>query len=67
LIVTGFVSDWIHFFRLRSHIAATGKPHPDIQKLADILLQEFLDRGYISNEDVKKLEDEKRKQTDKDD
>lgn len=66
LIVTGFVSDWIHFFRLRSHIAATGKPHPDIQKLADILLQEFLNRGYITNEDVKKLEDEKRKQTDKD-
>lgn len=67
IIMTGFVDDWLHFFALRSHIAATGKPHPDVQKLADVLLQEFLDRGYITNEDVKKLEDEKRKQTDKND
>ena len=67
IIMTGFVDDWLHFFALRSYIAATGKPHPDIQKLADELLQEFLDRGYITNEDVKKLEDEKRKQTDKND
>ena len=67
IIMTGFVDDWLHFFALRSYIAATGKPHPDIQKLADGLLQEFLNRGYITNEDVKKLEDEKRKQTDKDD
>ena len=54
LIVTGFVSDWIHFFRLRSHIAATGKPHPDIQKLADPLLQEFIDRGYCTYEEIHK-------------
>lgn len=67
IIMTGFVDDWLHFFALRSYIAATGKPHPDIQKLADVLLQEFLNRGYITNEDVKNLEDEKRKQTDKDD
>jgi len=67
IIMTGFVDDWLHFFALRSYIAATGKPHPDIQKLADILLQEFLNRGYITNEDVKNLEDEKRKQTDKND
>jgi len=67
IIMTGFVDDWLHFFALRSYIAATGKPHPDIQKLADELLQEFLDRGYITNEDIKKLEDEKRKQTDKND
>jgi len=52
LIVTGFVSDWIHFFRLRSHIAATGKPHPDIQKLADPLMQEFIDRGYCTYEQI---------------
>lgn len=67
IIMTGFVDDWLHFFALRSYIAATGKPHPDIQKLADELLQEFLNRGYITNEDVEKLEDEKRKQTDKND
>jgi thymidylate synthase (FAD) len=65
IIMTGFVDDWLHFFALRSYIAATGKPHPDIQKLADELLQEFLDRGYITDKDIKKLEDEKRKQTDK--
>lgn len=54
LIVTGFVSDWIHFFRLRSYIAATGKPHPDIQKLADPLMQEFIDRGYCTYEEIHK-------------
>ena len=54
LIVTGFVSDWIHFFRLRSHVAATGKPHPDIQKLADPLMQEFIDRGYCTYEEIYK-------------
>lgn len=53
LIVTGFVSDWIHFFRLRSHIAATGKPHPDIQKLADPLMQEFIDKRYCTYEQIK--------------
>lgn len=67
IIMTGFVDDWLHFFALRSHIAATGKPHPDMQKLADELLQEFINRRYITNEDVEKLEDEKRKQTDKND
>ena len=67
IIMTGFVDDWLHFFALRSYIATTGKPHPDVQKLADELLQEFLNRGYITNEDVKNLEDEKRKQTDKND
>ena len=58
LVVTGFVEDWIHFFRLRSHIAATGKPHPDIQKLADGLMQDFIDRGYCTYEEIlnRKLE-----------
>lgn len=54
LIVTGFVSDWIHFFRLRSHIATTGKPHPDIQKLADSLMQEFIDKKYCTYEQIHK-------------
>ena len=54
LVVTGFVSDWIHFFRLRSHIAATGKPHPDIQRLADSLMQEFIDKGYCTYEEIHK-------------
>lgn len=54
LVVTGFVKDWIHFFELRSHIASTGRPHPDLQLLADQLLAEFLDKNYIQNEDFKK-------------
>lgn len=54
LVVTGFVQDWIHFFRLRSHIAATGKPHPDIQKLTDGLMQDFIDRGYCTYEQIEK-------------
>ena len=53
IIMTGFVEDWIHFFRLRSYIAATGKPHPDIQKLADMLMQDFIDNGYCTYEQIK--------------
>jgi len=54
LVMTGFVSDWIHFFRLRSHIAETGKPHPDIQVLADDLMKEFIDNGYCTYEQINK-------------
>ena len=54
LIMTGFASDWIHFFNLRSYIAMTGKPHPDAQYLTDNLLQEFLDRNYIQYEQLYK-------------
>lgn len=46
LIMTGFVSDWKHFFDLRSK-GATGKPHPDIKILADNLLFQFINKGYI--------------------
>ena len=45
LIHTAFVSDWNHFFRLRSRIAETGKPHPQAQELADSLMDEFIKRG----------------------
>lgn len=48
LIVTGFVSDWKHFFDLRSK-GVTGKPHPDIKILADNLLFEFINREYVKN------------------
>lgn len=48
LVMTGFVSDWQHFFRLRtSIIAETGKPHPDASALADPLYKEFIERGYM--------------------
>lgn len=47
LVMTGFVSDWKHFFRLRSRIAETGKPHPQAQELADPLMDEFVKRGIM--------------------
>lgn len=48
LVMTGFISDWQHFFQLRtSIIAETGKPHPDASALADPLYKEFIRRGYI--------------------
>lgn len=48
LVMTGFVSDWQHFFRLRtSIIAETGKPHPDASALADPLMREFENRNLI--------------------
>lgn len=48
LVMTGFVSDWEHFFLLRtSIIAETGKPHPDASALADPLYKEFINRNYL--------------------
>ena len=37
LVMTGFVSDWKHFFDLRA-IGTTGKPHPDAEILAKPLM-----------------------------
>ena len=49
LYMCGFVSDWEHFFRLRTSILAeTGKPHPDASALADPLYKEFIERGLIN-------------------
>ena len=47
LVMTGFVSDWKHFFSLRSKIAKTGKPHPQAQELADPLMDEFIKKGIM--------------------
>ena len=46
LVMTGFASDWEHFFDLRSK-GITGKPHPDIKVLADILLFQFTENKLI--------------------
>lgn len=47
MVMTGFASDWKHFFDLRTSIfAKTGKPHPDMSALADPLYQEFVNKGY---------------------
>ena len=43
LIMTGFASDWKHFFELRDD----SKAHPDAQKLAKPLHEEFINRKYI--------------------
>lgn len=42
LIMTGFASDWQHFFDLRDDSRA----HPDAQKLAKPLHKEFINRKY---------------------
>lgn len=48
MVMTGFVSDWQHLFRLRtSFLAETGKPHPDMSNLCDPLYKEFVKRGFI--------------------
>lgn len=46
LVHTAFVSDWQHFFDLRSR-GTTGKPHHDAKVLADQLLKMFIDRAFI--------------------
>ena len=46
LIMTGFASDWDHFFSLRN----SSKAHPDAYKLAHDLHNEFITRNYIYGE-----------------
>ena len=43
LIMTGFASDWAHFFELRDD----SKAHPDAYKLAHDLHDEFIKRNYV--------------------
>lgn len=45
LVMTGFISDWEHFFGLRCDKAA----HPQAQELAIPLKEEFIKRGYLKN------------------
>lgn len=48
LVVTGFVSDWNHFFDLRAR-GTTGAPHPQAKELAEPLMKGFIARKYINN------------------
>lgn len=48
LVVTGFTSDWNHFFDLRAR-GITGAPHPQAKELAEPLMKEFIARKYINN------------------
>lgn len=41
IVVTGFESDWYHFFSLRSPKAGAQGAHPDIAKLADELYEKL--------------------------
>lgn len=45
LVMTGFASDWEHFFKLRD----AGSAHPQARELAHPLHMEFLRRGYITD------------------
>lgn len=47
LVMTGFVSDWNHFFDLRAR-GTTGAPHPDAKALAEPLMNEFINNNYIN-------------------
>lgn len=46
LIHTAFESDWKHFFDLRA-LGTTGAPHPSAKELAEPLMNEFKNKGYI--------------------
>lgn len=46
LVMTGFVSDWQHFFDLRAR-GTTGAPHPDAKALAEPLMREFESRNLV--------------------
>lgn len=48
LVVTGFTSDWNHFFDLRAR-GTTGAPHPQAKELAEPLMKEFIARKYINS------------------
>ena len=43
MVMTGFVSDWLHFFALRDAASA----HPQAQELAHSLHETFIQRGLI--------------------
>lgn len=50
LIMTGFASDWKHFFDLRA-IGTTGAPHPQAQELAHPLYEAFMQRGLVKQQE----------------
>ena len=43
LVMTGFISDWKHFFELRD----SNKAHPQARELASPLHKEFIEKGLI--------------------
>ncbi len=47
IIMTGFATDYLHFFDLRSSTAKTGSPHPSVKELVDGVKEEFNKRDYF--------------------
>jgi thymidylate synthase (FAD) len=50
---TAFASDWCHFFNLRA-LGTTGAPRPSAKEVAWPLMQEFIDKGYITVNQINK-------------
>lgn len=48
LIMTGYKEDWKYFLELR-YKGTTGKPHPDMEKVAGMVFSVFKDAGIIKN------------------
>lgn len=48
LVMTGFTSDWKHFFMLRSNKYGKGGAHPSADELGTPLYEEFIKRKYIN-------------------
>ena len=48
LVMTGFESDWRHFFDLRL-FGKTGEPHPDMKQLAELIKEQFEINGLWDN------------------
>lgn len=46
MVMTSYVSDWKHFFDLRTSKAETGRPHPDIMEIAN-KLQDCFQKNHI--------------------
>jgi thymidylate synthase (FAD) len=47
---TAFISDWIHFFKLRAWVSKGNKPHPEAKKLARQVFDKFVELGLVSEQ-----------------
>lgn len=47
---TAFISDWIHFFKLRAWNSKGNKPHPEARKLARMIFDKFMELGLVSEQ-----------------
>ena len=47
---TAFISDWIHFFKLRAWTSKGNKPHPEARKLARMVFDKFVELDLVSEQ-----------------